>query len=252
MTFKDRKIKCKKIQKTDSEGIAQSESFYAIITDEVKTEGGLLQSGDALNEGNLNKGNWRDDNCLSFTVKDNNPFKDTGAVNRTRIYTNATGDTWIEPPTNLGAPRNLNNGNWREDETVSFKAMTNSGVVPTEPGVTKFYTDPAGNTWVNPPIGVARKLNNDNGRDDESVSFKAMASGGVVPAEQGITKFYTDTAGDTWLNPPSDTGKEPFKLGKMGPAFFRMEIRNGDLWLITPSETNPLHIDQNGHLILTV
>lgn len=48
INFKDRKSKYKKIQKIDSQGYAVSESFYALITDEV------VQEGTPLNAENMN------------------------------------------------------------------------------------------------------------------------------------------------------------------------------------------------------
>jgi len=49
MEFSNRKSKCKKVQITDENGLAQTEAFYALIIDEV------TQEGTPLNAENMNK-----------------------------------------------------------------------------------------------------------------------------------------------------------------------------------------------------
>jgi len=97
----------------------------------------------------------------------------------------------------------------------------------------------------------ADNMNKGNWRDDKSVSYDSL-NNNTLPAASGKTQIVTKQNGEVYVVPPS-AGEAAFKLSKMGPAFFRMEVRNdGNLYLITPSETNPLHINQNGELILTV
>jgi len=90
MEFIDREIKCNKIQKTDKNGLPLTEAFYALISDEV------TQEGTVLNADVMNKGNWRDDNSISFSIKHDEPLNPQ--PNATQIYTASDGETWLVPP----------------------------------------------------------------------------------------------------------------------------------------------------------
>ena len=90
MEFSDRKTRFKKFRKTDQDGEPLSEEFFALITDEVTEE------GTPLNAENLNKGNWRDDDTISFASYygasiNPQPFA-------TQLYTAKDGETWLVPP----------------------------------------------------------------------------------------------------------------------------------------------------------
>ena len=90
MEFSDIKSKCKKIQKTDMNGNPLPEAFYALITDE------STESGTPLNAEVMNKGNWRDDNSVSFAVNHGETLEQQSYL--TQIYTSADGETWLVPP----------------------------------------------------------------------------------------------------------------------------------------------------------
>ena len=90
MEFSDIKSKCKKIQKTDMNGNPLPEAFYALITDE------STESGTPLNAEAMNKGNWRDDNSVSFAVNHGETLEQQSYL--TQIYTSVDGETWLVPP----------------------------------------------------------------------------------------------------------------------------------------------------------
>ena len=92
MEFSDRKTKFKKFRKTDQDGEPLSEEFFALITDEVTEE------GTPLNAENLNKGNWRDDDTISFASQKSANTVVYPKENTTKIYTGDDGETWIVPP----------------------------------------------------------------------------------------------------------------------------------------------------------
>ena len=56
MEFTNRQSKCKKIQKTDVDGVPVAEAFYALITDELELDGNSLPvEGTPLNDVTFNE-----------------------------------------------------------------------------------------------------------------------------------------------------------------------------------------------------
>ena len=67
----------------------------------VKEEGAVSVNGTPITAENLNTGNWRDDDSLSFKKRINNiPFP--ARSGETQIVTDTNGETWIIPPAESG------------------------------------------------------------------------------------------------------------------------------------------------------
>jgi len=98
--FPDRK----KIIKVDENNVSTGEE--PILVNIVKEEGTVYTEGTPIDAESLNKGNWRDDESLSFKQKENNG--DTQAkTGETQIVTDVDGKTWLIPPSGFGAEKNL-------------------------------------------------------------------------------------------------------------------------------------------------
>jgi len=71
-----------------------------------KKEGNVTVEGTPIDADNLNKGNWRDDDSLSFKMM--NPGELPGAkATETQIVTDAEGRTWIIPPFGHGDAKDI-------------------------------------------------------------------------------------------------------------------------------------------------
>jgi len=79
----------------DSNGnTIDDEEIFAYI---IKEENPVYVEGTPITAENLNKGNWRDDDCLSFKQRTTNASIPPKA-GETQIVTDAEGETWIIPP----------------------------------------------------------------------------------------------------------------------------------------------------------
>jgi len=67
----------------------------------IKEEGNVISDGTPITADNLNKGNWRDDDSLSFQMSTDIVPRSAKAT-ETQIVTTADGSTWIVPPEGLG------------------------------------------------------------------------------------------------------------------------------------------------------
>jgi hypothetical protein len=138
MEFNDRKVKCKRIQKTDLNGNPLPEVFYALITDEV------TQEGTPLNAEAMNKGNWRDDETVSFKTKGIDTDVNAES-NVTKIYTDEFGETWIVPPATSIEPYRIGLGSLRDPTTGQKNylqsILSNSHNIFTRPCTAKEYDD---------------------------------------------------------------------------------------------------------------
>ena len=68
-----------------------------IIVNIIKDEGRIDNEGTPITADNLNEGNWRDDNSVSFKQKDDDVLPEAN-VAETQIVTLANGEVWIIPP----------------------------------------------------------------------------------------------------------------------------------------------------------
>jgi len=72
-----------------------------IFVNVIKEEGQIYVNGTPISAENLNKGNWRDDDSLSFKKRTDNDLP--AAENTiTQIVTKSNGEIWIVPPAGLG------------------------------------------------------------------------------------------------------------------------------------------------------
>ena len=72
-----------------------------VLVNVVKDEGTVYTEGTPVSADNLNKGNWRDDDSLSFKARENNTLPSARPA-ETQVITKANGRTWIIPPAGLG------------------------------------------------------------------------------------------------------------------------------------------------------
>ena len=72
-----------------------------ILVNIVKDEGNVISEGTPITAEDLNKGNWRDDDSLSFQMSTDAVPRNAKAA-ETQIVTTADGSTWIVPPAGLG------------------------------------------------------------------------------------------------------------------------------------------------------
>ena len=72
-----------------------------ILVKLIKDEGAVYEEGTPITADNLNKGNWRDDNSLSFQTRTDNDLP-VAKNSETQIVTKVNGETWIVPPEGLG------------------------------------------------------------------------------------------------------------------------------------------------------
>ena len=72
-----------------------------VLVNIVKEEGIVNVEGTPITAENLNKGNWRDDDSLSFKQRTDNALPDEEAE-VTQLVTTANGETWIIPPVGSG------------------------------------------------------------------------------------------------------------------------------------------------------
>ena len=104
--------------------------------------------------------------------------------------------------------------------------------------------DKPSHTW----SGTNLQFENSNGTPGNSVNLKGEKGNKPAHTWNGTSLIFE--------NPDGTPGSSVNLKGEQGEkgdlGFFRMEMRNGDLWLVTPNETSPLHINQNGELILIV
>ena len=78
-------------------------SGYSDIYDMYKEEGTVSEDGTKLNQDNLNKGNWRDDDTISFTNLGENDSLPASQEDKTQICAKANGEIWAVPATGLGS-----------------------------------------------------------------------------------------------------------------------------------------------------
>ena len=76
-------------------------SEIPVLVNVVKDEGIVYAEGTPISAENLNKGNWRDDDSLSFKARGNNTLPSAKPA-ETQVITKANGRTWIIPPTGFG------------------------------------------------------------------------------------------------------------------------------------------------------
>jgi len=77
-----------------------------VLINIVKDEGNVTNEGTPISAENLNKGNWRDDNSLSFIARSDDglpPAEDF----KTQIVTKSDGGTWVIPPIGRGNPMQI-------------------------------------------------------------------------------------------------------------------------------------------------
>jgi len=89
-----------------------------IIVNIVKDEGTIYTEGTPVSADNLNKGNWRDDDSLSFRARDDNNLPEAKPA-ETQVITKANGEIWIIPPFGLGEAKDLMN-------TASMNALSDA------------------------------------------------------------------------------------------------------------------------------
>ena len=95
--------KITKVGQTDNKPIAGEEPFFVNIE---RAEGIIDEEGTPINAENLNKGNWRDDDSISFKKMDNNVLPNAD-MSETQIVTTADGKTWLIPPLGLGNAKDI-------------------------------------------------------------------------------------------------------------------------------------------------
>ena len=95
----------RKIIKVDEHNkpIQSEVPFYANI---IRSEGEISVEGTPVSAENLNLGNWRDDDSLSFKKRSDDDLPDAKAA-ETQIITKSNGETWIVPPLGLGTAKPL-------------------------------------------------------------------------------------------------------------------------------------------------
>ncbi|MDR0462099.1 MAG: hypothetical protein LBG88_02060 [Christensenellaceae bacterium] len=99
MQFKNREVQFtnrKWLVKVDENGVPIQGEPQILVTIE-KAEGGVIREGTPINTENLNKGNWRDDDSISFEQRKDDILPGADAT-RTQIVTLSNGETWIVPP----------------------------------------------------------------------------------------------------------------------------------------------------------
>jgi len=121
MIFKNRETQFpgkKKIIKVDANNVPLP-GEAPILVNVYKDEGSVYAEGTPINAENLNKGNWRDDESLSFKAQGDNNLPAAKAA-ETQIITKANGETWLVPPAGLGIGKKVapdNGGNVPHAET---------------------------------------------------------------------------------------------------------------------------------------
>ena len=109
MKFKNRETQFpgkKKIIKVDANNVPLP-GEAPIIVNVYKDEGTVYAEGTPITAENLNKGNWRDDESLSFKQRNNNNAV-TAKAGETQIITDANGKTFVVPPVGFGNAKEIN------------------------------------------------------------------------------------------------------------------------------------------------
>jgi hypothetical protein len=138
-----------------------------------EAEGIVHVPGTPIDVETLNKGNWRDDESLSFKQKEDNedpPEKD----GETQIITKANGETWIIPPAGTGAKKNIS-------EPPGTKVKINNA----EQNELSFISDPQ--TQISEKISSSDLVQSSGQNVNKIMSQKAVSDGlnGKVNIAQG-------------------------------------------------------------------
>ena len=99
MNFTERQVEHpgkKKLIKVDANNVPIANEPEILVNIE-RDEGDVYVTGTQIDAANLNKGNWRDDNSLSFNKRNDNNLPSAKA-NETQIVTKSNGETWLIPP----------------------------------------------------------------------------------------------------------------------------------------------------------
>jgi len=108
MKFIDREAQYpgrRKITKVDDDNVPMAGEKPFLVNIE-RAEGRIDEEGTPIDTENLNKGNWRDDDSLSFRKRDNNDLPDQKEA-ETQIITKDNGEIWAIPPLGLGNAKEL-------------------------------------------------------------------------------------------------------------------------------------------------
>jgi len=197
--------KITKVGPTDNEPMAGEVPFFVKIE---KAEGNIDVEGTPIDAENLNKGNWRDDDSISFKKMDDNylPNQKTG---ETQIVTDSDGKTWLIPP--------LGDGN-KVDLTDTVPASVKVGGVKKD---IEFTSDPqtqingkankthgsthriGGEDEINLANGSMPGLSTNDYTTTEKTKLSGIASGAQV---NEVTTSIMNTALDKKVDKAQGTG----------------------------------------------
>ena len=99
MKFENREVEFqgkRKLVKVDKNNVPIPDE-EPMLVNIVKDEDPILVEGTPISADNLNKGNWRDDDSLSFESMRNNDLP-AAEVNKTQLVTTQDGKVWVIPP----------------------------------------------------------------------------------------------------------------------------------------------------------
>lgn len=160
------------------------EADGSIIVDEERVEGKADEPGTPITVKNLNKGNWRDDDSVSFEKRKDNILPDA-QENETQIVTLANGETWLIPPVTStdSTPKEIG-------KDTGTKVKVNN----IEQDEITFTSDPQGqlNELKNEAVAEAPKDGKQYARKDSSWSEVQAGGGGTWGSITGAISSQTD------------------------------------------------------------
>ena len=190
-----------------------------ILVNIEKAEGAIYTDGTPITAANLNKGNWRDDESLSFKQMTDDIIP-PAKTDETQIVTKANGETWLIPPSGLGEKKNLSEPpgtkvkvNNIEQTEISFvsdpqtqigEKISSSDIVQSSgQNVNKIMSQKAVSNELSGKVNVAQGSGNANkmlGTDGSGNVITVAPSVGVVQTTGNITNSASgSTATCRWI-----------------------------------------------------